>query len=177
MNVIRTITESQATPDIISVVTEDLSTRHTVRAVIFDSKNRVAILGVSKFNFYTIPGGGVDEGEDYVEAVMRECREESGCDIQIMQEIGIIIEQQPHLNRTKISYCYLARKLPGELPINLTAEETEEQYALQWVDIERAILLTKNSQTTNYKGRFIKIRDSIFLEKAWALYKEKGPAQ
>ncbi|KAA0205648.1 hypothetical protein EDM68_04920 [Candidatus Uhrbacteria bacterium] len=38
--------------------------RRASRAVVFDEKDRVAFLFVSKHGYYKLPGGGIEEGED-----------------------------------------------------------------------------------------------------------------
>ena len=38
-------------------------------------------------HYYTIPGGGVEDGENYREAAIRETKEETCCDIQIVKEL------------------------------------------------------------------------------------------
>ena len=38
-------------------------------------------------HYYTIPGGGVEEGETYQDAAIRETKEETCCDIKIIKEL------------------------------------------------------------------------------------------
>ena len=40
-------------------------------------------------HYFTIPGGGVEEGEDYKEAAIRETKEETCCDIEIVKELEV----------------------------------------------------------------------------------------
>ena len=40
-------------------------------------------------DYYTIPGGGVEIGEDFSEAAVRETKEETCCDIKIIKELEI----------------------------------------------------------------------------------------
>ncbi|MFH1398840.1 MAG: NUDIX domain-containing protein [Candidatus Woesearchaeota archaeon] len=65
--------------------------REASRAVLFD-KGLVPLLFVSKFNYYKIPGGGIDPGEDRKKALIREVQEETGCKIKLTGEVGKIIE-------------------------------------------------------------------------------------
>lgn len=44
-------------------------------------------------HYYTIPGGGVEVGEDYCEAAVRETKEETCCDIAIVKDL--LIEDYP----------------------------------------------------------------------------------
>ena len=40
-------------------------------------------------HYFTIPGGGVEEGEDYQEAAVRETKEETCCDIGIIKDLYV----------------------------------------------------------------------------------------
>lgn len=54
-------------------------------AVVLDDRGRV-LLGRRKDNgLWTLPGGGVDEGETPWQAVIRETREETGVDVEVIR--------------------------------------------------------------------------------------------
>ena len=40
-------------------------------------------------DYYTVPGGGVEEGEDYSEAAVRETFEETCCNIEIIKNLTV----------------------------------------------------------------------------------------
>lgn len=66
--------------------------RVVARAITFIDNNVLLIERFKKFNdillhYYTIPGGGVEEGETYQEAAIRETKEETCCDIKIIKEL------------------------------------------------------------------------------------------
>src|SRR3990167_9532914 len=83
--------------------------RKAARAVVFDNENKVGLLDVSSKNYYKLPGGGIEEGEDIKIALDRECKEELGVRVKVIKEIGSIIEfrAQPKFHQT--SYCFIAR--------------------------------------------------------------------
>ena len=56
----------------------DYKPRTAARAVL-KKDGRIALLHVTKHNYYKLPGGGVDEGESIEQALERELLEEVGC--------------------------------------------------------------------------------------------------
>ena len=60
--------------------------REAARAVVMDAENNVALLRVANKNYYKLPGGGIEVGEDRISALKRECLEEIGCSIEVVGE-------------------------------------------------------------------------------------------
>lgn len=58
-------------------------------AVIMDKEGCVLLSYRSENDLWGLPGGGVDHGELPTEAVVRETREETGLDIEIMRLVGV----------------------------------------------------------------------------------------
>lgn len=49
---------------------------------IIKQENKFLIMRVNKTSYFHIPGGHIEIGEDSKEAVIREIKEEIGCDVQ-----------------------------------------------------------------------------------------------
>lgn len=149
--------------------------RNAARAVVFDNEKNVALLHVSKFGYYKLPGGGVEESEDIKTALQRECREEIGCEIEILGEIGSIVEYRKMFNIKQISYCYIA-KLKGEKGVpNFDEGETEEGFKEVWMPYDKAMeAITQNIASNFEASAYIVPRDIIFLEAA-KKYFDKPP--
>jgi ADP-ribose pyrophosphatase YjhB (NUDIX family) len=143
--------------------------RKAARAIDFNDKNEIAFQFASKHKYYKLPGGGVEKGETIEDALKREVLEESGCGIDIINDIGIIIEYRNKFNTLQISYCFLA-KVVGKIG-NPKYEELEISEGLMpmWTSIEKAMKLIEEVDTDNYQGKFIKERDSLFLKEAFNL--------
>jgi len=56
--------------------------RIAVNAVLFDVGGNIALSYMGKYDLHTLPGGGVEPGEDYHVALKREIWEETGCDCE-----------------------------------------------------------------------------------------------
>lgn len=70
--------------------------RKSVRVIIFDADGKIALNHFpARGNFtgaYGLPGGGIGKGETLKEAVQRVAREESGCELKDIREMGMIVE-------------------------------------------------------------------------------------
>ena len=141
--------------------------RTAVRAVVFDQNENIALLHVSKLNYYKLPGGGVETGEDLHTALKRECLEELGCNIEITGGLGQIIEYRKLFNQKQISPCYLARAVGNNQPPSFTSEEKENGFEIMWVSLDDAIKLLSSSKSSNSEATlYIVPRDKYFLELA-----------
>ncbi len=139
--------------------------REAVRAIVYDKDGNVAILNVSKQNYHKLPGGGVEKGEELYGALKRECQEELGCDIEIYGEVGQIIEYRKMFSLKQISPCYFAKVVGEKGKPAFTQEETEDGFQIQWLPLEKAILLLNSDKPKNKEGRlYIVPRDRTFLE-------------
>jgi 8-oxo-dGTP diphosphatase len=146
---------------------ESYPTRQAIRAVVVDDSGNVALLHVAKDGYYKIPGGGVEGDEDHTAALQRECLEEIGCQIEVIGELGRIIEYRKFCELTQVSHCYFA-KLKGEKgQPNYTDEEIAEGFQQLWLPYAEALALISANKTENLEGHeYIVPRDKLFLEVA-----------
>jgi ADP-ribose pyrophosphatase YjhB (NUDIX family) len=142
----------------------EFKVRETVRAVIFDGDNNVALMKVGEDNFHKLPGGGVDEGETLDQALKRECLEEAGVVIKNTHEIGLIIEIKKESRSIQNSYCYLANVSGDKASSNLTEEEKSRGFKVLWMNVDEAIKCIKNDGFDNLQGRYIYKRELTILE-------------
>lgn len=152
---------------------EDESTlkiRMASRAILFDKNKLIPLLFVSKYNHYKLPGGGIENGENKIKALVRECFEEVGSKIEVNGEVGKIIEFRSKWNLKQISYCYYGKIISKGKP-NFTEKEVGQGFKIIWCSLKDAISKVKNDKPKNYDGHFIQKRDLEFLKKLYALVK------
>jgi len=150
--------------------------RKTVRVVLLDDDNLASVLYLGKYNFYMMPGGGIEENETPEQALHRETQEETGCDSEIICNLGIIEENSLIYNYSCLSLCFLA-KIKGEKGLlNLTQEESDEETQVQWHNLHEILRLIKNQNVDELKlirdersiaiMKFIQERDITLLNEA-----------
>lgn len=158
MNLLTTIDDSKDSSP------KDLQQRTASRAVLFDEQKRVPLLYVAKHAYHKLPGGGIDEGEEPSEALIREILEEVGARIKVTGEVGEIIEVRSEFNLHQTSYCYTGDITEKGTP-NFTEKELEQGFEVHWMSLEEAINTVESDIPKNYEGKFIQKRDLFFLKK------------
>ncbi len=146
-----------------------LKTRFASRGVVFDGDKNVALLPVTAHNYYKLPGGVIEDGEDKVEAFRRECLEEIGTDVDVIQELGSVVEYRAEFSLVQTSYCYVG-KIKGEKhKATFTQHELDSGFRdAIWLPLEKAIELME-SQADNHEGKYVVERDTFLLKKVGAL--------
>ncbi|MCQ2578761.1 MAG: NUDIX hydrolase [Treponema sp.] len=128
--------------------------RPSVRGIIF-SNGKIALVHSLKYDYYKLPGGGIEAGEDYRQALYREVLEETGIQIHSgsVKEYGQIIRKEKGLYDDLFiqeNFYYLARPL-GIKEQKLDDYEAEEGFTLEWVTLEHAIDVNENH---NHGGKY-----------------------
>lgn len=163
MKLIREITEKDITN---KETYEEISykIRKASRAVVFNEENKIAILNVSNDNYHKLPGGGIERDEDIITALRRELIEEVGVEVDVLDELGMIIEYRNNFKQLQISYCYLCKVVGEYQETSFTEEEKNNGFILEWVSLNEAISILENDNPEKYMGKFIRERDLEFLK-------------
>lgn len=105
--------------------------RPTVKGLVFDKDNKIALICHPTENYGFLPGGGIEQEETPEEAFVRECMEELGCDIEIISEIGTTLQLRAKDSRKFETRFYVA-KVVGEKGIPTTTQEDELDVKIKW---------------------------------------------
>jgi 8-oxo-dGTP diphosphatase len=142
--------------------------RFSSRGVLVDEQLNVAMMYMSQLNLYKLPGGGVEEGEVKEEAFLREVREETGFEAEIIHELGYIEEHKNQNNFMQYSYCFVAKALEYIDDATLSESEIKLGMEAQWMPLTKALELMNESvyRCEDYSTKFMILRDKTILEEA-----------
>lgn len=133
--------------------------RESVRAVVFDDEDEIAILDVNDGEYFKIPWWGIEEWEHHEGALHREVREEWWVFIRIGQEVWKLIEYR-HTSRKKIiSYCYIAHTVWEKMKPKFTSKEKRLWFKVRRMDINTAIDLMQHAKPGDSIARVRQARE------------------
>ena len=161
METIRTLTDKDIGEK--SAHVDKFSLRRAARAIVINENNEIAVMYVEKFKNHKLPGGGIEDGEDFNKALIREIKEETGAEIKVVGEIGIILEERSRYKLAQESICVIAKAVSHSAQ-NFTKTEIEQGFSLSWVPLNEAITLFEKDKPSDYTARFILERDLTFLK-------------
>ena len=127
--------------------------RNSARSIIIKSK-QLAMIHSLKYDYYKFPGGGIENGECPVVAMVRETREEAGLVVkpETVKEYGYVHRiQRSDKDTTECfiqdNYYYLCQVEDEVVSQCLDLYEAQESYVLEYVDPQIAMM--KNRSVTH----------------------------
>ena len=147
--------------------TDIIYKRPSSRAIIIKD-GKIALVYSNKHNYYKFPGGGINESEDKIDALIREVKEEVGLIVikNSIKEYGEVKRiQKSNLNQIfyQENYYYLCDVENGLMQQNLDQYEKDEEFVLKYVDPQTAIFTNYNHQDNLFRKTMID-RDAKVLE-------------
>lgn len=149
------------------------------RGIVIREDGKIAVFNKANKNEYKLPGGGIEEKEEPEEAFKREVLEETGCEVEIIRDLGTIEEHKSLGNFKQISYVYVAKVIKDTKELYLTEKEKDEGARLLWETPEKSLELIKacynkilaSKYESVYHTKFIVFRDRKILERYMELGK------
>lgn len=146
--------------------------RYGARGIVIRNDGKIAVFNKSKKNEYKLPGGGIEENENPKEAFKREVLEETGCIIEIIDELGTTEEYKSQDNFKQTSFVFVGKVIEDTKTLHLTQKEKDEGAILTWEYPFTALELITNSYNnliafdyeSVYHTKFVVFRDRKILE-------------
>lgn len=90
-------------------------------------------------DYFSIVGGGLNAGENEIEALRRECREECGCEISDIKETGTILEfGTDRKEMGEIATCYTANVSGEKGKTDFDVNEASGGARCVWLTLDEA---------------------------------------
>lgn len=126
--------------------------RPSVRGIII-REERLAMIHSRQYNYYKFPGGGMEPGENPLDTLIREVREESGLCVlrDTVRPFGYVHRIQkgyPEDVFVQDNYYYLCQAAPTMVSQQLDAYEQEEGFTLAWVRPSTVLQTNRNTLHT-----------------------------
>lgn len=146
--------------------------RHAARAIVLQGEN-ILLLYTQRYHDYSLPGGGIDDGEDEIAGLIRELGEETGATgVRNVQPFARYDEYRPWYKPGAdiihmISHCYTC-EIDDELgDTAYEAHEVSNGMKPLWINIHEAI--THNEEViANSAKKGLSIERETFMLKVIA---------
>jgi len=144
-----------------------------VRAIIIEN-GKIAMVHSEKYNYYKLPGGGIEPGESKEEALVRETLEETGLRIipESIKEYGYVLRKQKgkqedvFIQENYYYFCQVEKKVNDQ---SLKGYEAIENFQLEFVNPLEAIKINRNidhgPKDKNMVERDIRVLELLMEEK------------
>ena len=143
--------------------------RDSARSIII-SNGKIAMIHSKKYDYYKFPGGGIENGEDPIETMIRETQEEAGLTVipETVREYGYVhriqrSDNDPSECFIQDNYYYLCDAEDGLVSQNLDEYEKKESYQLEYVEPSLAIQKNRSVKDSPY-NRMMFEREARVLE-------------
>lgn len=113
-------------------------------------------------DIWMVPGGGIEEGENSIEAAVREAKEETGLDIEIVGVAWHIEEVSPERGQRFVNYM-LGEVIGGELGLGCDPEFDDAHQVLREVRF----------MTREEIGELEHIYPKFFNDEIWGILEEE----
>lgn len=137
--------------------------RLAARAIVRNRDGLYAVMYVEKFKLHSLPGGGMEDGEDALTALRREVYEETGCTCDNIQELGMVSENRASLDCTQINYYYVVTTADAPGEIYLTEAEQARGTVVEWHTLDEMVRLINEQEFDRAQAKYVKARDVAAL--------------
>lgn len=156
-------------PEVKTLENKSIFKRLATRSIAIQGSD-ILLLYTERYEDYSLPGGGLDTGEDKIDGMMRELVEETGAkNIININPFGVYEEYRPWYKpgyevQHMISYCYTCEVSYELGETNLEVYETKNGMKAIWINIHEAIAHNKKTMSISEKMGMSIERETFLLE-------------
>lgn len=119
-----------------------------------NTKGEILLVKTRRGGHWVFPGGQVEVGENLIDGVIREVKEESGIDVKVSHLVGVFSNTATYEGHsgvkvvpTKVMFDFVCEPIGGKLT---TSDETSDS---RWVNKEEVLdMVLAPSQRTRYQA-------------------------
>lgn len=144
--------------------------RRAARGIILN-QSKILLMYTRLYNDYSLPGGGVDSGEDLLTGLKRELAEETGArNVEVVSEFGYTDEVRPHHKAEydlihMVSYLYVCKIDDQFEAATLEDYEIANGMDAVWIDIHEAIRHNQKVMANQEPSMGLSIERETFVMK------------
>jgi 8-oxo-dGTP pyrophosphatase MutT (NUDIX family) len=149
---------------------ESYEDRKTVKIIVKNNKEEIALITNPVHNFFLLPGGGA-ESDDLEKEAVREALEETGYNIEIIEKIAELEEFRNRNAKHYLTTCFVAKEIGKSDEDLRTEEEKENGLEVKWFGLSDALDImnkqvekVKNGEVEFYNTAFNIVRDKYFID-------------
>lgn len=152
-----------------SIEEKSVFKRLATRAIVL-SGEMILMLYTERYDDYSLPGGGLDSGEDIKDGMIRELQEETGAqNIREVKEFGIYEEFRPWYKPEfdimhMISYCFTCFADEDLGQTQLEHYEVSNGMTPKWINIHDAITHNEKTMASSEKKGMSIERETYLLK-------------
>lgn len=134
------------------------------KAIVIDNNNNIAIIHSKKYGWYELPWWHVDPWENEENAVIRECKEEIGCNISIISKICTVTEERYRERYKKISHYFICTMYWEKGIPTLMESEIDEDLETLRIPKNKLKELFDSNDYKNIERKFVQLRDTYVID-------------
>lgn len=164
------ITDKDVFPNENVEITEDYTVRQTVKVIVNNAEDKIALVTSDRHGLFLLPGGGA-ESEDLKKEAERECEEEINWEVEIKDIITTSEEFRSRKYQKYETTCFSAITVSESLTDTRTESEKNNDLKVKWFTKEEALDVMskqleklKRGEVEFYNLGFNIIRDKYFIE-------------
>ena len=146
--------------------------RPTSKGIIFDAEGNIALLAARGHALF--PGGGIKNGETPEQALVRECKEEIGCNVVLTGYIGWYEQYRAHQAKKYEVHFFVAQVI-GEKGSPTTTEASEMETEIIWATKEEVLRILEEQLDDVPEEEYALTFNSVTHFDAFQKFLEKHP--
>jgi 8-oxo-dGTP pyrophosphatase MutT (NUDIX family) len=140
--------------------------RPSARGIIFRD-GRIAVIYSRKYGYCKLPGGGIEDGEDNITAMIREVKEETGLSVKAdtVREFGYVHRIRKGRHEPVFiqdNYYYFCEAEDGQEQTQLSQNEKEADFVPAFMELQEVIRINEE---------FAKREDHAMIERELRVFR------